>query len=55
MKALLLENIGTLLFAVGFVAFVSGVASWSKPLAAVAAGVLLMGLSVVPYLRKRKG
>lgn len=48
----LAENINALLFLVGFGLAGWGIAQWSVPLAAVAAGVVVMGLSAYPYLRK---
>ena len=48
------ENVNTIGFGLGFVAFVWGLGQWSNALAAVVAGALVMGLTVYPYL-KRKG
>lgn len=46
-------NLSGVLFVVGFVSCVGGLASWSVPLAAVVAGVVVMGMAALPYLRKR--
>ncbi len=42
-------------FLVGFTAFVSGVAQWSGPVAAIAGGALLMFVAVWPFLNAPKG
>lgn len=47
------ENVNALLFVAGFGAATWGLAHWSAPLAAVAAGVVVMGLSAFPYLRRK--
>ena len=46
------ENVNALCFLTGFGAMAWGVGQWSTPLAAVVAGVLVMGLAAYPYLRK---
>lgn len=49
------SNLNGATFVVGFAAMSYGLASWSIPLAAVVAGVVLMGLAVYPFLRASKG
>lgn len=49
------QNVNALLFLAGFVSFVWGLSVWSVPLAAVVAGVLVMGMAAAPYVRRRKG
>lgn len=52
----LTTNVSTILFAAGFVAMYAGVAGYSRPAANIVAGVVLMGLGVLPYLlRARRG
>ena len=55
MRAFLISNVNAWIFLAGFGVFVAGVSSYSRPLAAVVAGALLMLLSVWPYLRRAKG
>jgi uncharacterized membrane protein YjjP (DUF1212 family) len=47
------DNLNGVLFLAGFVSLVSGIGAWSVPLAAVVAGVVVMGMAAFPYLRKR--
>lgn len=55
LRALLLANVNALIFLAGFGVFVAGLAAYSRPLAAVVAGGLLMLLGTWPYLRRGKG
>lgn len=48
-----LDNVNTLLFLVGYVALIVGVAGWSAPAAKVTAGIICIALAAWPYLRKR--
>jgi hypothetical protein len=50
---LVLDNVNTLLFVIGFVALCVGVAGWSAPAAKVTAGIVCMAIAAIPYLRKR--
>lgn len=54
MRALLFANVNALIFAAGFGTFVAGLSAWSRPLAAMVAGGLLMLLGVWPYLQRRR-
>ncbi len=54
--AFLVENLTAVFFVAGFLTFYLGVAGFSRPAANMAAGVLLMTIAVVPYVRRqRKG
>ena len=48
------SNLNGLLFLMGLSLCVAGVGQWSRPLAAVVAGAVLMALSVAKYLPKGK-
>jgi len=55
LSAFVQQQPNTVLFLAGFVSFVTGIASWSVPVAAVVAGALVMAVAAYPYLRTRKG
>lgn len=53
LRVALLENVNAILYLLGVIILCAGVAGWSRPGAAVVAGVVLMGTALWPYLHRR--